>query len=324
MIGDKILKLDNNKLKEDSSEGEILNCLSSDLELLHMISYTFYFPTTPFLAAFIIIILYYLFAPAGLVGVGISLVHIPLIFGISLLSDSYKNKANGFEDCRLKQIRFFIENIKMLKMNVLEEYFASIIKESRRQEISAYLKSGNINSVIIVCGFCGFILSIFCSLYVHLHGGNSLDLGKISLLVFILFYTSNFISFSNSYAFMIILLYAGSMKRVGEVLLLEEKVSKSEDSNVSGQILFTNASITYKHSSETSTSKFSPTKLSSSKVSSEKSKQKPSALYKDSLSSVNLKISPQQLNLIIGPTASGKSTLLLSILGEVNLSFGSI
>jgi ABC-type multidrug transport system fused ATPase/permease subunit len=246
MIGKKILKLDNYKLQEENTEGQIFNVLSSDLELFNMLFYTLYLVCTPFVAVATIITIYYLFGPNGMIGVGICLAHIPLIFVVTVLSNVYRKKANRIGDERIKLIRVFIENIKVLKMNVWEDYFAGLIKGKRKEEIKEFIKSGNINILLLVCGLAGSLLAIFCTFYVQLHNGNILNLGKVYLLVFLLINTSIYLSFYNTFAIMLILLYKGILSRVSQLLLLKEKLSAYENSSSLGSILLTSATLSYR------------------------------------------------------------------------------
>ncbi|OMJ94726.1 hypothetical protein SteCoe_2068 [Stentor coeruleus] len=309
LISDKILKLDNYRLKKDNVEGKIFSVLGSDLESLDLISYTLYLFSSPLTILLAILAIYYLFGPTGLIGIGILLGHIPVIIIVCGLSVKYRLTSNECLDERLKLIRNIVDGIKTIKMFTWEDFFVSLISKKRRVEIIEQMKLNNLNVILQIGSLTGIGLAIYVTFYVHLNEGKTLELGKTYLLICLYFSSHINLVFLNSFAALISVQLSGVMKRVGEVLRLSEFTPKNESLCRKNSISIKRASYTYHKVEEDDKTETVPAET---------------LLLRECLQNISIKLDPGDLLLIIGPVGSGKSSFLLALLGEIKMNTGNM
>ena len=80
LISEKVLTLNNGLVSEESTRGKIFNIISTDMELLELTVFTFFPWIVPFIIIFAIIIIVFTFGLAGLVGIGIAILHLPFVW----------------------------------------------------------------------------------------------------------------------------------------------------------------------------------------------------------------------------------------------------
>jgi ABC-type multidrug transport system fused ATPase/permease subunit len=133
LITEKILKLNNSSLSKQDFTGKIYNTLSTDFEIFELIHYSLYVFSIPIVATVAIVIIYFYFDVIGIIGVGLIILHLPLIALISNLSSKFREKAEKICDTRVKMIERLIHGIKLMKFYVWEKKFYEKISEERRK-----------------------------------------------------------------------------------------------------------------------------------------------------------------------------------------------
>ena len=93
-----------------------MNIVSTDMEILELSVYAIYFICSPFIVIVAIIIITTIFGSAGLVGIGISILHAPLVIYLGRRSMHIRLFASKIGDKRVKMIQNLIEGIKIMKL----------------------------------------------------------------------------------------------------------------------------------------------------------------------------------------------------------------
>jgi ABC-type multidrug transport system, ATPase and permease components len=116
IVSEKVLTLNNTIVSEESTRGKIMNIVSTDMEILELSVYAIYFICSPFIVIVAIIIITTIFGSAGLVGIGISILHAPLVIYLGRRSMHIRLFASKIGDKRVKMIQNLIEGIKIMKL----------------------------------------------------------------------------------------------------------------------------------------------------------------------------------------------------------------
>ena len=314
IISEKVLKLNNSLVTEESTRGKILNIISTDMELLELMAFTVFLWCIPFLIVFAIIIVAFLFGPVAIIGIVISALHIPFVFIIGEMNSKYRRRGNLIGDTRVKMIENLIEGIKIMKLYAWEVPFLKSIFNKRKAEISEKYKSTNLNGILQVFSIAGIALMLFITFYIQVITGGSLEPGPVFLVILIFFTTHVNVVYLTAAGINTIFVFQGIMKRAGEVLLLKEFDQRVEDFEGKYSLSLDNATFTWREDQE------APNETDRSTHNLKRSK----SLYKDCLSGITLNVKKGELILVVGSVGCGKSSFLMSILGELNITSGSI
>lgn len=307
IVSKKVLRIRRNSIKN----GKILNIIGGDLEIFDMILYTPYLIGTPITVVIACLFVVYFFDKSGLIGIGISIFHVPLIFGLAFLGSKFKKKSNLTADKRIKLIENLIEGIKIFKFYAWEKLFCERICTIRSQEMISKYISGQISSLMAIFSMGGVCLSIFVTFYVHLIWVKKpLTLGEVYLIINIYLSTHTSIVHQNIVSIYTVLLIKGALQRVNEILLIPECVQNETEGLFKYKIqlrsaLFLKNSATQERM--TTTENFlvdSPNQLI--------------------LNNISFKLRQGKLLAVIGQIGSGKSMLLQALLGEFFIADGEM
>ena len=223
MVSDKVLTLKNSCVTEESTRGKILNVVSNDMEILELTSYSTYFLSSPFVMVAAIIIVVAWFGPAGLVGIGISILHLPLIMYIGGKTSKIRLKASKIGDTRVKMIENLIEGIKIMKLYAWELPFIKSISSIRQKEINVLRDASRYRALMSMLSVSGIGLAVFGSLCTHVALGYELKSGEVFMMISIIYLNHMAVVANSSTGAIITFAFKGIMERVGEVLLLDER-----------------------------------------------------------------------------------------------------
>lgn len=313
LVAAKVLKVNNTIISDESTRGKIINTLSTDMELLELANYTVFLWSSPFLIIGSIVVTYFFFGPIGIIGIGLSALHVPVINFFGKLSSKFRGKSNGFGDSRIKLIENLIESIKIMKLYAWEVPIMNSVFEKRHAEIKVKKSIAGIQALLVVLSIAGLGLILFITLWIHVSLGYSFTSGQVFLLITV-FYTNHLsLVYINSTALTTLYIFIGVMERVNDILLLKDFDNYVKESQSDQALTIIDATISWRADTSDQNMENSSRALKRSKT-----------LYKDCLVDLTLSASPGELVILVGPVGSGKSSLLMSILGELHLNSGTV
>ena len=312
LVSKKILRLQNNLISEENTRGKIINSISSDLELLELAPFTVFFWCVPISITISIVIISNTFGNVGLIGIGISAMHIPIVICVGGIMAKYRKKAIRLGDERVKLTENLIEGIKIMKLYGWELPYLDAISQKRKQEMHEQSIVTNLNGILQVFGIAGVSLIIFVSMAIQVRLGGILYPSKVFLLATIYFSLHLTIVYLTTVGINVIFMFMSIMKRTGELLLLPEVSINLDGLLKESPISLSDAKFSWKNKAKSS---------SNSLMTAQDNCESPT---KFSLSSLTLTVSPGEVMMIVGPVGSGKSSLLLGIIGEISLRSGSL
>ncbi|XP_031342454.1 multidrug resistance-associated protein 4-like isoform X5 [Photinus pyralis] len=287
----KILKLSKNALKQ-STPGQILNLISNDVNVFDKLVFASQFLwAAPFQAIIVTSLMYREVGVSSIFGVGLFVLFIPLYFLFGQLVAKFRSKASTMRDQRLRFMNEIIQGIGVIKMYAWEKSFSTTILNIRKMEIN-FTKFG----LLVKSATLIFDVFISTSLFITITSGvflnqsfNPKSVFIVTTLLAILGVTLNFLLPQGMIFLSEILV---SLDRITDFLLSNEIKRKTSATLPKGSISITNGTAAWDKM--------------------------------PILRNLNFKIESGSLNAIIGPIASGKTSLLSLILGEMPMTTGSL
>ncbi|XP_049854957.1 ATP-binding cassette sub-family C member 4-like [Schistocerca gregaria] len=281
--------------------GQMVNLLSNDVSRFDMVPMFIHFvwltPLQTIIAAWFI---WEAVGWASIIGiVGIFLQTVPVQSYMSQLTSKFRLQIAVRTDYRVRIMTEIVSGIQVIKMYAWEKPFEKVVEIARRKEVKVLKGASYLRGVQSAFGVFTERTSLYVTLVAYALLGNTVTADK----VFPLAQFFNIIQFSMAIAFpAAVQSYAEakvSMQRLEVFLLLEEHVPRSlmpsgEKTEKVG-IMLQNAS-----------ARWGPSNIS------------------ETLSNINLLVTPGKLCAIVGPVGSGKSSLLHVLLGELPLSGGTV
>ena len=321
LVSDKAFRLNYPTISEESNRGKIINVVNSDIEALDMLYYTVFFWCAPFLVIFAVIIVVCLFGPIGLVGIAISVVHVPIVLLMGKWTMKYRVSSCKIGDSRIKMIENLIEGIKIMKLYAWEIPFLNKIFNQRMKQVKEQSKITNINGVTQVLGVTGTLIAIFATLALQVYLGNQLYPGSVFLLINIFNVIHLNIVYISGTGINTLYMLAAMVKRIEQVLLMKEHISEIKEPNSQYAICVENACISW-HEEESvhEIKEHTGNNLETIEI----QHVNHSSIVLNCLRNISFHVKQGQIVLIVGPVACGKSSLLISILGELKIVSGEL
>jgi ATP-binding cassette subfamily C (CFTR/MRP) protein 4 len=296
-----------NLLADEKTGGKVVNIATTDLDNFNDIYRAAYLIVTPLMWVGAGVMLWFKIGVAGLVGLSAILAYAAILSEVQRAQGPIKAKQSGIADERMRLLTNLVEGIKVIKMYSWESAFFKLIFHRRSQEIALECKS----SVLMSCTFamftCGFASICLATFAVHKALGNDLVLADVFAVICILqvvhYYTCWMFTLGLFNLYFILI----GTKRLSDVLLAEEVVKRTEEAPSNQSVEFINVDVSWGKEAETNLS-------SESLMSPEEFK----------LSNLNLNVVAGQLCLVVGAVGSGKSSLLMSLMGELYTTRGEI
>ncbi|XP_067128843.1 ATP-binding cassette sub-family C member 4-like [Centruroides vittatus] len=286
---------------EKSNVGQMVNLLANDItkfqNCIYGVPYLF---TNPFFITVSIAMLWQYYGWTILAGFFVIFLYIPVQFALSKIYSKFRLEAAILGDERLNLLNEMIADMRLIKMYTWELPYAALVERIRVKEmkkIRMFLYAKGISHILAYP-----ISKLFTSLtYLafFLNGGQiNAEIVFMTMTVSMYIFISTISLFShaiNNFAEILV-----SLKRLQEFLLLHEKdtnvieiVREIENSTEYG-IWMNNVTATWKKKSQ------------------------------PSLSEISLNVQPGELLTVIGTVGSGKTSLLMSILGEIPVTSGEV
>ncbi|XP_071991842.1 ATP-binding cassette sub-family C member 5-like isoform X2 [Engystomops pustulosus] len=160
----KILKL---KVSKDVSTGELVNMCSSDGHRLYeAASIGCMLAAGPFIALLGLLYTVFFLGPTALIGSAAFVLFYPLMMLASKLTAYFRKKCIGITDQRVRIMNEILTSIRFIKMYAWEKTFKNIVQGIRRSERALLEKAGYVQSVtsgiapvvVVVASVCTFSL----------------------------------------------------------------------------------------------------------------------------------------------------------------------
>ncbi|KAK4880096.1 hypothetical protein RN001_008242 [Aquatica leii] len=303
LIYRKALRLSKTALGETAS-GKVVNLLSNDVSRFDVVSifihHMWIAPTTS------LIVTYFLWTEAsyaGLIGMIPVFLIAPLQSYTGKLSSVYRRQTAYKTDERVRLMDEIIAGVQVIKMYAWEKPFEKIIKLARKLELKIITKLSYVRGLFMTFNLFTTRVSLFCSLLTMVLMGQEITAPKV--FVFMTYFnilsqimSSMFVRGISEVAEAIV-----AVKRLQEFLVNDEFVERVQLKNNNeskgnygdGMIVLDNLS-----------SKWSPNS------------------QENALNNINIIVNKGTLLGVIGSVGSGKSSLLQTILGELDISGGNI
>ncbi|KAG5875254.1 hypothetical protein JTB14_011933 [Gonioctena quinquepunctata] len=303
LIYRKALRLSKTALGNTAS-GKIVNLLSNDVSRFDIVSifihHMWVAPTSA------IIIMYFLYIEAGYAGIlGIAAVFcvVPLQAYTGKLAALYRKQTAMKTDERVRMMDEIISGVQVIKMYAWEKPFEKLIRYARKSELKVVIKSSYVRALFMTFNLFTTKAALFCTLLTMALTDQEITATKA--FVFMSYF--NILSQTMSSMFVrgiseIAELFV-SIKRLQEFMTNEEFQAIVNTQNNNDSKFGHNK---YPISIRSLTAKWNL------------------ALADDALKNINMDIRSGQLIGLIGPVGSGKSSLLQTILGELEVTSGSI
>ncbi|CAG9315441.1 unnamed protein product [Blepharisma stoltei] len=305
-VANKILDI---KLTEfqGNNKGKVINLISTDMELLELFITSTWMWVLPIYLAGAFIVLGVVMGPAGVIGLIVSTLHVPLILWLSKYVLRIKISLTQISDMRIKTISNLIEGIRIVKLYGWEEPFIKYLCEYKKQEFKKFMSSGFINGCLKVLIFSGTGITIFTMLALYNAFGHTIKTEIVYLVFSILFQTQYSVDTVITGARTTLLLLT-AIKRCNQCLLIPEKSHIPIEESQKRPVRVNHAYFSWQD--------IAP---ANSKTDSNLLEDNANEIC---LNDVNFKLKSGELLVVVGPVGAGKSSLLMGLLGEINIVQG--
>lgn len=281
--------------------GTIINLISIDsFKVSELANYLYVTVQAVIMIIVVVGLLFNFLGVSAFAGISIILVMFPLNFLLANLLGKFQKQTLKCTDQRISKLNECLQNIRIVKYFAWERNIINEIKSIRQKELRSLLKKSLVWSVTSFLWFVTptLVTGVTFAIYTFVqHEDLNAPLAFTTLSLFTLLKTpldqlSNMLSFINQSKV--------SLKRISDFLRMDdtEKYNQLTISPDKNKIEFKNATLTWNEND--------------------------SDMNAFKLCGLNIKFQIGKLNLVLGSTGSGKSALLLGLLGELNLISGSI
>ncbi|CAO3644968.1 unnamed protein product [Cunninghamella blakesleeana] len=313
--GDDKKKDDKKESEEENEAGNVNNLLSVDAQKVgELTAYGFYIYAYPIQIIICIYFLYRLLGNAALWGVLVMIISQPITYKISNKFQNIQDSVMSATDKRLKVTNELLSSIRIIKFFAWENDFRKRMEQAREVELGALKDRLYIFMWMISTWFLIPIAIMVVVFYVYtLDNALTASTAFTALALFTAFRAA-----LEDFPFMVTFALQAnvSIKRVEKFLAEEEIEPLSTQNHFANDVhigFVNNATFSWnKHAKNTSSSLPSS---SSSSINHESS---------STLQNLNLSFPKGKLSIICGPTGSGKTTLISSLLGETYCLNGSV
>lgn len=309
---------DKEEVKEARDLGGIINLMSVDaFKVSEICGYFNYFISGALSASIAIIFLYQLLGWSALVGAIAIVALLPVNYKISILVGDLQKKILGITDKRIQKLNESLQSIRIIKFFTWELKFLQSIMDVRSEELSALKRrclvsvGGNFLSFLIPTFVT--ILSFGCYIFIE---GRSLTT-PVAFTSLSLFNLLRIPLDELAYMLSFVIQSKVSLDRVNDFLLEPEttkyeQISDTRDSDSPFVGFQNDATFSWESSDQCEG------------TDSKNSTSTPEELDSFRLRDLNVSFNKGKLNVIIGPTGSGKTSMLLALLGEMSKISGKV
>ncbi|XP_068702097.1 ATP-binding cassette sub-family C member 4-like isoform X3 [Montipora foliosa] len=295
----KALRLSQAALSKTTT-GQIVNLMTSDIHRLEMVPKFFHFIWIAPLAVVVVTVLCWReIGLAVLPGVFLFVLLVPLQGFIGRCFARLRAKTAVLSDKRIKVMNEIISGMRVIKMYTWERPFAKIVAQVRRQETKLIKFSSFFRAVNGALYFSALPLVYLVVFTTFVMTGHTLTVERLFVVLGLFFSVRDCTTVFFSVSVMYLKEGSVSEKRLQRFLELEERPTplsvelNSTDSNVEAPVVQLTNIIAYWDQS------LSP-----------------------ALKDVTFEAKQCELHVVIGPVGSGKSSLLMALLGELQIYSG--
>lgn len=281
--------------------GAIINLVAVDsFKVSEICAYIYYFVNSFVMTVISIVVLYSLLGNAALIGTITVVLLMPLNYRVSMKIGILQKEMLKVTDKRISKLNETFQNIRIIKYFAWESKFADQIMEIRKQELDIlFLRCMNWAWAAFIWIITPSLICLVSFYWFTIVDGNQLttSIAFTSLSLFNLLRVP-----LDQFADMLSLVIQSkvSLERVSDFLdepesTKYEQLSLPKDAN-SPDVGFQNATFSWSNGRKGD--------------------------FK--LREINIEFKKNKLNVIVGATGSGKTSLLLALLGEMNLQSGKV
>ncbi|AAS51156.2 ACL072Cp [Eremothecium gossypii ATCC 10895] len=279
-----------------SNLGEIINLMAVDaFKVSEISSYLYFFIGSFVMVVVSMIFLYRLLGWSALVGVALLVAMLPLNYKLAQKLGNLTVVTLGFTDKRIQKLNETLQSIRIIKFFAWETNFEKEVQAIREDELATLLKRAIVWSAISFLWFMvsTIVVSASFACYIYIQGEVlTIPVAFTALSLFVMLRNPlDVLADMLSY----VVQSKVSLDRI-QAFLDEDETTKYEQLTISGnRLAFENATIAWNDD--------------------------PSSFR---LRNIDIEFMIGKLNVVIGPTGTGKSSLLLGLLGEMTLQEGKI
>ena len=278
------------------SIGHIINLVSNDVFKFDIgILYWDYLWIGPIIAVLSLIIILCYIGPIGLVGVSYIILHAPLQLFLGYVFGVLRLKQSVTADKRIRLIDQIIRGMRVIKYYVWEASFVKYVSKIRKKEICFASMSGITQSTNFSFFSTSLFIALFLIYFTSYEIGKPVNASQLGLAFIVLNTLRSFLILFWGQSVFVTREMAIALKRIQRILQISERDEHNISKNSRGDtpsIQFNNFTASWKQTE----------KIVSEDV---------------TLQSINFHLNQVQFVAITGPIGSGKSSLLLSLIGEL-------
>ncbi|CAG5115398.1 unnamed protein product [Candidula unifasciata] len=337
LIYRKVLSLSSEAF-QTTSAGQIVNLLSTDIEKFNSsIDLLHYLWVAPLSIVIVMYLIYRQIGASCFWGLGVIVIIVPLQVGLSTAFGKLGQKIGACSDRRMQLMSEVVIAMKVIKIYCWEQPFQALISKLRRQETIFYCLGAGIKGLNRgmeeVC-MRGLALTFFLSHYYM--AGYSLEPLKVFFILSLLDTVRLTGFYFPHYAAEVLSQLLASTQRVQAFLLLDEEKEQIKDLRLQRFISYhyeprSDWAVDIDHMTARwplvyteGRRRFQKKKLRSSTSSTKSLLQESDLDHAFSLKYVSLQIKKGELLAVVGVTGSGKSSLLMCLIGELPYEIGQI
>ncbi|XP_067215777.1 probable multidrug resistance-associated protein lethal(2)03659 isoform X1 [Linepithema humile] len=301
LIYQKILKLSNSVLDYETSVGQMINFLSSDISRLELALWDLhYIWIAPIQVVWITYIIFTEVGWVALVGMAVLLLFIPFQAFMAKKTTPLSFKSAERSDDRLRLMNQIITGLQVIKMCVWEKPFYTLVEKARKREMNV-IKQYSILKQLALTLHC-FVprLCLFVTILTYVLFGNYINPEKVYLVTAYFNVLRSSMLFGFSVGLHQLVQALVSIRRLRKFMMHSEiaKTKQNPDRmDVKNSFALRMINVNAKWHGDNKD---------------------------DTLRNVNLIVAPGSFVAIVGQVGSGKSSLLQAILQELTLTSGSI
>ncbi|XP_036139278.1 probable multidrug resistance-associated protein lethal(2)03659 isoform X2 [Monomorium pharaonis] len=299
LIYQKILKLSSSVLDKETSVGQMVNFLSSDISRMRELMHLHYIWIAPLQVTWITYITFSEIGWAALVGISIFLLFIPFQAFLAKVTMPLTLKLAQKTDTRLRLMKQVITGVQVIKMYVWESPFYDLVEKARKSEMMVTKKYYILKQFSLTLHRYVPLLSIFATILSYVLFGNYISAEKVYLVT----------AYYNVLRLNLVHRFSSGLHQLVQALVCIRRLRRF--------MLHDEIVKTKQNSCQTIPDSFA---LHMTDVNAKWHGDNKA----DTLHNVNLTISPGSFVAIVGQVGSGKSSLLQAILQELPLTSGRI
>lgn len=324
VIYDKALQLPARQLTSEKVSARLSNLVASELDIIEFLNSTWYLFITPLFIVIATPVVYWLIGPAGLAGVAVVLLFLPLKSYLTKFVSRFRTNSTNLTEQRLKATQSLIEGVKSIKMYAWEPRLLKQIRELKRLEYKEHSNMNILRNMTNTFFISGGSIIMLITLAVYVYLGNELIAGRIFGAVGILLSMNNWVTGITSWGIDVAVWYQTLFRNITEFMSLPEQ-TEERHLLVSGcqpsvEIADFYASWSQRLGSQMQASQVELARRRPSLGQGEDSPNGPKSV----LQGVNLTVKKGELVIIIGVLGSGKSSLLSALSGDLKIMEGRV